>query len=104
VIRYENYFNLEAAHIKPRSHGGLYIPSNGIALCRDIHWAFDKGFITLNDSLEVIVHEKVSSEWLRLYENKQIYVPKDPFFRPSPDNLRYHRDNVFGLFLTSGRL
>ena len=42
VIRYGSFMNLEAAHIWPRSHKGLYLPSNGIALCRDMHWAFDK--------------------------------------------------------------
>jgi len=104
VIRYDNLMNLEAAHIKPRSHGGLYQPNNGIALCRDIHWAFDKGFFTINDNFEVIVHERVTSEWLYTYHGKQIRIPKDPFFRPAPDNLAYHRDNVFGLFLTSGKL
>jgi len=41
VIRYRHYMNLEAAHIWPRSHDGLYLPCNGIALCRDMHWAFD---------------------------------------------------------------
>jgi hypothetical protein len=104
VIRHENLMNLEAAHIKPKSHGGLYLPSNGLALCRDIHWAFDKGLFTLNDNLEVTVHERITSEWLYFYNGKQIRIPKDPFFKPSLDNLAYHRDNVYGLFLTSGRL
>ena len=104
AIKFENLINLEAAHIKPKSHGGLYLPNNGFALCRDIHWAFDKGFITLNDNLEVIVHERVTSKWLHSFSGKQIRIPKDPFFRPSLDNLVYHRDNVYGLFLTSGRL
>lgn len=37
VIKYESYMNLEAAHIKPKSHGGLFLPNNGMALCRDLH-------------------------------------------------------------------
>lgn len=37
VIRYGAYTNLEAAHIRPKSHGGLFLPNNGIALCRDLH-------------------------------------------------------------------
>ena len=35
VIKWNNYNNLEAAHIYPRSHGGEFLPSNGIAKCRD---------------------------------------------------------------------
>lgn len=104
VIRYESYMNLEAAHIRPKSHGGLFLPNNGIALCRDLHWAFDKGFFTLNDNLEVLVHPKTTSDYLKSFNGKQIRLPQNPFFIPNLNNVKYHRDNVYGLFLTSGRL
>ncbi len=104
VIRHESYTNLEAAHIRPKSHGGLYLPNNGIALCRDLHWAFDKGFFTLNDELEVVVHKQVTSDYLQSFNGKKIRVPQDPFFAPDLENVKYHRENIFGLFLTTGRL
>lgn len=104
VIRYENYTNLEAAHIKPKSHGGLFLPNNGLALCRDLHWAFDKGFYTLSDDFKIIVHPKTTSDYLKSFEGKQIYIPNNPFFIPDLENIRYHRENVYGLFLTTGRL
>lgn len=104
VIRYESYMNLEAAHIRPRSHGGLFLPNNGIALCRDLHWAFDKGFFTFNDNLEVVVHKKTKSDYLKSFDGKKIRLPQNSFFIPDLENVKYHRDNIFGLFLTSGRL
>lgn len=104
VIRYESYMNLEAAHIKPKSHGGLFLPNNGMALCRDLHWAFDKGFFTLDDDLKVVVHPKIESEYLNSFNGKQIRIPSNPFFVPDLDNVRYHRENVYGLFLTTGKL
>jgi hypothetical protein len=104
VIRHEAYMNLEAAHIKPKSHGGLYLPNNGIALCRDIHWAFDKGFFTLTNDYKIQIHPKTTSDWLRVFNDKEIRLPKDPFFRPAFENIEYHRDNVYGIFLTSGRV
>lgn len=104
VIQYQNFINLEAAHIKPRSHGGLFMPNNGIALCRDLHWAFDKGFFTLSDELKVVVHPNINSDYLQGYNGRQIRVPQNPFFAPDLQNIRYHRENVYGLFLTSGRL
>ncbi len=104
VIRYENYMNLEAAHIKPKSHGGLFLPNNGIALNRDLHWAFDKGFFTLTDNLEVKVHPRTTSDYLKSFDGKQIRVPSNPFFVPDRENIRYHRETVYGLFLTTGRL
>lgn len=104
VIRHENLMNLEAAHIKPRSHSGLYLPNNGIALCRDMHWAFDKGFFTINDDYTVRVHPKINSELLSSYNGKQIRLPNNPFFIPDINNLHYHQECIYGLFLTSGRL
>lgn len=104
VIRHANFMNLEAAHIKPRSHGGKYLPSNGIALSRDLHWAFDKGFFTLDDNLCVLVHDDIKSEYLRQFNHKSIFIPKHDFFVPKLENIKYHQENVFGLFKTSGRL
>lgn len=104
VIRYESYTNLEAAHIKPKSHGGLFLPNNGMALCRDLHWAFDKGFYTLNDNYEVVVHPKTTSDYLKSFQGKQIYKPSNSFFIPDVDNIHYHNSEVYGLFLTTGRL
>lgn len=104
VIRYGNFMNLEAAHIWPRSHQGLYMPSNGIALSRDMHWAFDKGMFTIDDNLRVVVHPEVDSEYLRQYDKKQLFIPENDFFKPDVNNLHYHRDNVYGLFKTAGSL
>lgn len=104
VIKYESYVNLEAAHIKPKSHGGLFLPNNGMALCRDLHWAFDKGFFTLDDDLKVVVHPKIESEYLNSLSGKQIRIPGNQFFVPDLENVRYHRENVYGLFLTAGKL
>ena len=104
VIRYESYMNLEAAHIKPKSHGGLFLPNNGIPLCRDFHWAFDKGFFTLDDDLKVVVHPKIKSKYLNYFNGKRIRVPSNQFFVPDLNNVRYHRENVYGLFLNTGKL
>ena len=104
AIQYQSFSNLEAAHIKPRSHGGLYLPNNGVALCRDLHWAFDKGFFTFDDDLKLRVHPAITSDYLRSFEGRPIRMPTIPFFAPDLNNIRYHRESVYGLFLTTGRL
>lgn len=104
VIRSANYMNLEAAHIKPQSHGGLFLPNNGIALSRDLHWAFDKGFFTLDDSYKIMVHQDIKSEYLKSFNGKEIRLPDDDFFKPNLENIKYHRENVYGLFLRAGNL
>ncbi|WP_407399170.1 HNH endonuclease [Anaerovibrio sp.] len=104
VIRYNNLYNLEAAHIMPRSHGGTFIPSNGIALSQDLHWAFDQGMFYIDDDYNVIVHPHMMDGYLRQFDHQQIFIPTNPFFRPAPESLSYHRENVFGLFEHSASL
>ncbi len=102
VIAYRDLINLEAAHIKPKSHSGPFLPCNGIAMCRDMHWAFDKGMFTINDNYCIQVHDKVKQSILAQYDNKPINLPIEDFFKPEPRYLEYHRKNIFGLFLHSG--
>ena len=83
VIQFQAFTNLEAAHIKPRSHGG---------------------FFTLDDELKVVVHPEINSDFLWSFNGHSIRVPENRFFAPDLLNIRYHRDNIFGLFLTTGRL
>lgn len=96
--------NLEAAHIQPRAHSGTFLPCNGIALSRDMHWAFDKGFITINNDFKVVVHDEVKNTMLQEFIDKRIIVPADPFFQPEKKFLEHHRTNIFGLFLRTGSI
>lgn len=99
VIKYGNLFNLEAAHIKPQAHSGTFLPCNGIAMSRDMHFAFDKGFFTINEKMEVVVHENLEkTDFYKEYNNKKIFLPKIDYFKPNLKFLKYHKDNIFGTF------
>ena len=99
VIRYKDLFNLEAAHIKPQAHRGSFLPCNGIAMCRDMHWAFDKGFFTIDDNYNIILSKAIESSWLyREFNGKQIFVPTVEYFRPHKIFLQWHRNAVFEKF------
>lgn len=103
VIRYKDgnvdLFNLEAAHIKPQAHQGTFLPCNGIALSRDMHFAFDKGFFSISDDYKVIVSERLKGDWFyEEFNGKEIFVPQEPFFRPLNIFLKHHRENVFDKF------
>lgn len=100
VIRHDPLINLEAAHIRPQAHRGNSLPSNGLLLCRDIHWAFDHGFIALSDDCKLLVHPESNSAFLSQYQNKKIFIPENSFFQPDVENIRWHRENVYGHFQT----
>jgi len=103
-ICFKTLYNIEAAHIRPKSHGGTFLPSNGVPLCRDMHWAFDKGFFTITVDYTIKVHPDVQSDLLAQYNGKKINLPENEFFMPSKENLQYHNEKVYGLFKTTGRL
>jgi len=99
VIRYKDLYNLEAAHIKPQAHQGTFLPCNGIAMSRDMHFAFDKGFFTISDDYRVVVSEEMKDDWFyEEYNGKHIFVPSEQFYRPNLSYLKHHRENVFNTF------
>lgn len=99
VIKYGNLINLQAAHIIPDLYGGPTHPKNGIPLSRDLHWAFDVGFFTINTDYMVAVHGKVLDvPLLKGINGKKILLPADERAWPSPYSLEWHNKNVFGIF------
>ncbi len=98
VIAYKDLNNLETAHIQPKSHGGPYLPCNGMSLCRDFHWAFDHGFLSLTDDCHVIVSKKAPSPLLMPYDGKPIFMPSQSFFQPNVEYIQYHRKHIFEHF------
>lgn len=105
AIFFDKLINLEAAHIKPKSHSGSFLPCNGIALSRDMHWAFDKGMFTINEEYIIVVHDDLKDNTLlSKYNNKKINLPIEDFFKPEKTFLKYHSERIFGLFKYSGVL
>ena len=103
-ISYGPFNNLEAAHINPKCHGGYYLPQNGIAMRRDIRWAFDKGMFYVDpETLVIHVHEAVRKSYLGLYDGKRI-EPVVENFAPHPQYLEYHKQKIYGSFLHTGAL
>ena len=100
VIEHNEFKNLEAAHILARAAGGGNHPSNGLALERNLHWAFDKGFFTLTKDLRVDVHPNAQKiPYLSSKHGSKIFLPQDSRSRPNQDSILWHRKNVFGMFM-----
>ncbi len=93
-----NQFELEAAHIIPRSKNGADDVRNGILLTRRLHWAFDRGLFSFDKGKSIIVPAIVKqipeNGYLVSLEGKKISEPSDPAKRPHPDALNWHRKNI----------
>ncbi len=93
---------LIASHIKPWAVADpkteRLAANNGILLNALHDRAFDKGLITLNEKLEVVVSSKlkrdaVANELLFKYEGRQIFVPDT--MPPGKEFIEYHNDMIF---------
>ncbi|MFB6216111.1 MAG: HNH endonuclease [Candidatus Nanohaloarchaea archaeon] len=86
---------VEAAHIYPKEEGGKDTVQNGIALCRLHHWAFDHGWFTITDDLEVIVQETEEVDTpddIQEIAGRAILEPENSDYRPHKVYLEAHRE------------
>lgn len=91
---------IDACHIVPFYKTFNNHPTNGIALCPNLHRAFDKGAITIDDKYRVVVSrtfvENESSKYsLKTLAKKEIELPKDERFMPDLEALGWHRKHTF---------
>lgn len=91
---------VQAAHIRPVESKGSDSVRNGLALSGTLHWMFDRGLISVADDCETILvsRNKVPGDVVRrlLAPDGRLLKPDDPRNAPHPENLRWHRENIFG--------
>jgi putative restriction endonuclease len=91
---------IDACHIVPFSLTHNDTISNGIALCPNLHRAFDRGLITIDTGYRVKVSAGVIEHDSHPYNLKQfndqpIHLPADRRYFPNPINLEWYGGNVF---------
>lgn len=91
----ENITMIDACHIIPFSESYNDTITNGIALCPNLHRAFDRGLISISDDYKVLVKqtflEHTNSYSIKQFEGKVICLPNNCKLYPSLENLFYHR-------------
>ncbi|MBK9017631.1 MAG: HNH endonuclease [Saprospiraceae bacterium] len=83
------------SHIKPHALCGINTLDNGLALCPNLHRAFDAGLIGLNDAYKVIVRkdlkETSTTYSLLALKGRRIALPKEGRYWPREEYLGWHR-------------
>lgn len=90
---------VQAAHIIPVERQGNDSVRNGLALSGTLHWMFDRGLLSVAEDLTILVsRNKVPSDVVArlIVADGRLRMPPDPRDWPHRDNLRWHRENVFG--------
>lgn len=86
---------VDACHIIPWSKTQDDSVKNGFTLCPNLHRAFDRGLIGVDDGYKVIVSddflETESDYSIRKFSGKGLILPKSKSLWPGQDNFREHR-------------
>jgi putative restriction endonuclease len=96
---------VQAAHIRPVEARGSDSVRNGLALSGTLHWMFDRGLLSVAEDHTILVsRNKVPSEVVdRLIAPQgRLILPRDSRDWPHPENLRWHRENIFGQVAPDG--
>ncbi|WP_266362212.1 HNH endonuclease [Tellurirhabdus rosea] len=91
---------VDACHIVPFYKTFNNHPTNGIALCPNLHRAFDKGAISIDDNYRLIasrtfVENEISPYSLKSLVGKAIQLPMDERYWPDPEAFAWHRRHTF---------
>lgn len=92
---------IQLTHIHWHSHGGEFALSNALALCTLHQKLFDVGGFTISDDLRLELSSRLQVEgpgndgWIMPPRGSRIHAPEHPGDRPHPDNLAWHRREVF---------
>lgn len=92
-----NVSMIDACHIIPFSESYNDTIANGIALCPNLHRAFDRGLISIDDKYKVLISRKFSEMNYTNYsiiqfKGKEITLPNSNNYFPSLESLNHHRE------------
>ena len=91
---------VDACHIVPFSHSHNDSVTNGIALCPNMHRAFDRGLLSIDDNYRILVSKHLTEDKNHPYalsalKGKQMILPQQQNHYPAQDALAWHRSEVF---------
>ncbi|EAZ82836.1 HNH endonuclease [Algoriphagus machipongonensis] len=91
---------IDACHIVPFSQDQDDRISNGIALCPNLHRAFDSGLVSIDQDYRVLVSDQVIEDRSHPYgladlKGRKVILPKEKKIWPSQRNLERHRSMSF---------
>lgn len=94
-----NISMIDACHIIPFSISYDDTVSNGIALCPNLHRAFDRGLIGINENYQVVISktfkENNTNYSIKKFEGVKLHLPMHTKYYPLKENFEWHLNNVF---------
>lgn len=100
IISHDSGDIVDGAHIKPFSRFKDDSYTNGLALCKNHHWAFDHGWFGIDDDYRIVVppdrlieEPPDASKRMADFHQEFIHLPNQTDFHPRLDALEWHREH-----------
>lgn len=98
IVSCDNQNIVDGAHIKPFSEFRDDRFDNGLSLCKNHHWAFDRGWFGIGDDYRIVIphdrfHEESPTDMrpLKDFDGEEILLPIREIYNPRVDSLQWHR-------------
>ncbi|GAB3537041.1 HNH endonuclease [Pontibacter brevis] len=100
LVSNHGFSMIDACHIVPFSLSKDDKINNGLALCPNLHRAFDRGLISVDERLTVLVSDAIAEDTENSYalqhlKRKPLTLPFGAKHYPDAGNLAWHRQHVF---------
>lgn len=100
VVSLHGHSFVDACHIVPFSHSHDDRIGNGIALCPNMHRAFDRGLLSVDEDYRIVVSpyftEIEGHDYsLGKLKGKPIQGPQSAKYLPHRENFGWHRSHIF---------
>lgn len=91
---------VDGAHIKPFAKFYNNQIGNGIALCKNHHWAFNQGLFTIDDSYKIMIGRNFqeyspNAKTIQDFHGETILLPRLEKHYPKLESIQWHRQNIF---------
>ena len=91
---------VDGAHIKPFSQFYDDRIDNGLSLCKNHHWAFDRFWFTINDDYTIQVAENIREDSphatpMKAFQGQPIILPNQRQYYPRLDAIAWHRQGFW---------
>lgn len=100
VVSSRGQFIVDGAHIKPFAKFRDDRLRNGLSLCKNHHWAFDRGWFGIDDDYRLVVpRDRIAetaptgAQTMRDRHGQVILLPAKTDYLPDPEALQWHRQH-----------
>lgn len=99
IISSDSQNIVDGAHIKPFSEFRDDRFDNGLSLCKNHHWAFDRGWFSISENYRIIIppdrfteESPPNTRPMKQFAGEQIILPTQATHYPRLESLHWHRE------------